>query len=157
MEWFYPTRGRGGAFIGIALVIFVGFLTVRDGGFVWMTSWVLWAIMVPFLVFFWFYNRSTRISAGADWLCYGKNSFIKTYELVKVTATTGGAARYLELKDRHGNEFSTQLNDLQLKGELWDLVYNGILHSVHVHGAETNKMARDFLGLNTPPQHRRQR
>ncbi len=26
LEWFYPTLGRGGAFIGIALVIFVGFL-----------------------------------------------------------------------------------------------------------------------------------
>ena len=39
--------------------------------------------------------------------------------------------------------------------ELWVLVYNGILHSVHVHGAETNKIARNFLGLDIPPQYRR--
>lgn len=155
LEWFYPTAGRGGFFIGIALVIFVGFLTLRDGGFEWMTNWWLWIIMAPFLIFFWLYNRSTRMSAGADWLCYGKKSFIKTYELVQVKATTGGAARYIELKDRHGNILSTQLNDLQLNRELWDLVYNGILHSVHAHGAETNKLARDFLGPNIPPRYRK--
>lgn len=157
LEWFCATTGRGVYFIVLLLVIFIGFLTVRDGGFGWMTHWFLWAIMVPFVAFFWFANRGTRLSAGADWLCYGKKTFIKTYELTKVRATTGGAARYLELEDRRGNKLSAQINDLQLNRELWDLVYNGILHSVYVHEAETNQMAKDFLGLNLPPQYWKQR
>lgn len=157
LEWFCAAPGRGVHFIVILLVIFIGFLTVRDGGFGWATNWVLWAIMAPFVVFVWFANRNTRMSAGADWLCYGKKSFIKTYELTEVKATTGGAARYLELKDRQGNALSVQLNDVQLNRELWDLVYNGILHSVYIHGAETNQLAKDFLGLNLPPQYWQQR
>ncbi len=151
LEWFCPTPGRGGTFVGIALLIFAGFLTIRDGGFGWMAHWFLWAIMAPFLAILWFTNKSTRMSAGSDWIFYGKKSFIKTYELVQVNATAGGAARYLDLKDRHDNTLYVQLNDLQLNRELWDLVYNGILHSVHVNGAETNKMAKDFLGLGIPP------
>ncbi len=154
LEWFHPTPGRGIFFVAITLIIFMVFLTIRDGGFGWMSVWWLWLIMAPFLIFFLLYNRGIRISAGADWLCNGKKSFIKTYDLIHVKATVGGAARYVDLKDRHGNGMHVQLADLQLNRELWDLVYNGIVHSVHVHGAETNKMARDFLGLNIPPQYR---
>ncbi|GAA2339774.1 hypothetical protein GCM10009854_15230 [Saccharopolyspora halophila] len=109
--------------------------------------------MAPFLLFVWLYNRGTRLSAGADWPCLGKKSFIKTYELTEVNATTGGAVRYLELEDARGNKLSVQLGDLQLNRELWDLVYNGILHSVYVRRAETNQMARDFLRLNLQPQY----
>ena len=91
------------------------------------------------------------MSAGADWLAYGKRGFSKTYELTKINVTVGGAAHYLDIEDRHGNAFYGQINDLQLNRELWDLVYLGLLYSVHEGGASTNKMARDYLGLDIPP------
>ena len=155
LEWFYPTKGGSLATGAVGSVIIFTFLTFKDGGLSWAAVWWLWLFIVPWPFIFIFVGHNSSLSAGADWVCGGKRSFVKTYELVQVKATVGGAARSIELKDRHGNTFSSQLDDLQRNRELWDLVYNGILHSVHVHGAETNKMARNFLGLNIPPQYRR--
>ncbi|MHA6797915.1 hypothetical protein [Bounagaea algeriensis] len=157
LEWFYP-RKKDWAIIGSILSgIIIVFLTFKDWGVGWMSVWWLWLFVIPWPFIFMLAGKNLRLSAGADWVCGSQRTFVKTYELVQVKATVGGAARSIELKDRHGNEFSAQLNDIQRNRELWDLVYNGILHSVHVHGAETNKMARDFLGLNMPPQYRPQR
>ncbi|MGH3621326.1 MAG: hypothetical protein ACRDQ5_05975, partial [Sciscionella sp.] len=89
-------------------------------------------------------------SAGADWVAYGK-SFVKIYELTSVEVKIGGAAHYLDIKDRHGSGIYAQVNDLQQNHELWDLVYNGLLHSVHAGKAETNKRAREYLRLDFPP------
>jgi len=37
---------------------------------------------------------------------------------------------------------------IQQNPELWNLVYNGIRHSVHRGGAETNRRALDRLQLH---------
>nr|WP_242687650.1 hypothetical protein [Actinopolyspora sp. BKK2] len=115
-----------------------------------MTTWWLWLFVVLSPVPFLFVGGAIRISAGADWLRYGKNGFVSTYELTAVKITTGGASRHLVLEDKHGNSMDVQLTNLQMNRELWDLVYNGILHSVRGNGAETNKLARTFLDLDNP-------
>ncbi|MBE9376396.1 hypothetical protein IQ251_18245 [Saccharopolyspora sp. HNM0983] len=157
LEWFYP-KSKNSAVSGLILsVIVVVFLMFKDGGVGWMAVWWMWLFILPWPFLFMLTERNVRVSAGADWVCGGKRSFVNTYELTEVTASVSGTARSIELKDRYGNAFSTQLNDIQRNRELWDLVYNGILHSVYLGGAETNKLAKDFLGLNLPPQYWQQR
>ncbi|MCI2423459.1 hypothetical protein MOQ72_39215 [Saccharopolyspora sp. K220] len=155
LEWFYPTRGRALTFGAIAVAIMVAYFTWRDFGFGWMTVWWLWLFIIPWPFIFLLAGRNIRISAGADWLIYGKKGLIKTYELTKVNVTVGGAAHYLDIEDRHGNELYVQINNLQLNRELWDLVYLGLLYSVHEGGASSNEMARNYLGLNIPPHLRK--
>lgn len=91
------------------------------------------------------------MSAGADWLGVGKDIFIKTYELTTVKVFVDGAAHVIDMTDKYGGSVRVKTFALQQNHELWDLVYNGILHSVHVGGAETNKRARDYLLLDFPP------
>jgi len=85
------------------------------------------------------------MSAGADWYKYGRR-YVKTYELtsVKVKGTPGSWA--LDLRDAEGRKVWTQLWRIQQNPRLWDLVYNGIRHSV-CNGAETNRRALDRLQL----------
>lgn len=157
LEWFYPTRGSN-IMIGLLMsLVIVVFLCIRDFGFSWMATWWLWLFVIPWPFFFMLSQRSIRISAGADWLIYNKSGLIKTYELTKVNVKIGGAAHYLDIEDRHGNGISTHVLYFQFNRELWDLVYNGILHSVHEQGAETNQLAKGYLQLDLPPQHREQR
>nr|WP_207631457.1 MULTISPECIES: hypothetical protein [unclassified Actinopolyspora] len=115
-----------------------------------MTTWWLWLFVVPWPFVTLLAGRNTRMSAGADWFRYGKKGFIRTYELTSVKVTTEGASRALRLNDAEQRTLSVQLNDIQRNRELWDLVYNGILHSVRGNGAETNKLARTFLDLDNP-------
>ena len=129
----------------------VGYLTWRDWGFGWMSTWWLWLLIAPWpLLVAWSFG-GYHMSAGADWVNV-RGGFIKTYELVSVKVTTGGGGSYyLDIKDRHGNEVQTQLGMIQQNRALWDLVYNGILHSVHRGHATTNRRALDRLQLMSPP------
>ncbi|WP_344447696.1 hypothetical protein, partial [Kitasatospora nipponensis] len=90
-------------------------------------------------------------SAGADWLAVPDKDYVKTYELTKATVHVDGVAHVIQMVDSSGRSARPRVDDLQANHRLWDLVYNGILHSVHVGGAETNKRARDYLLLDHPP------
>lgn len=129
-------------------VILIGFGTLRDWGIDWMSTWWLWLFVIwpPFV--FYFIGRSVGISAGADWFAV-KNGYVDTYELteVKVVGTSGGLAWDLELQDKSGNELSINLREIQTNRDLWDLVYNGIVYSVHRGSAKTNPHALDKLKL----------
>jgi len=151
LEWFYPdrtTRLISGLFcVALGMAVF----TFKDGGFGWIANIWLWLLLAPWPILFLMTGKNVRMSAGADWLAYGKRAFVKTYELVSVTVVIDGAAHSLKIKDRHGGAIHAQINDLQQNHELWDLVYNGLLHSVHIEKAETNKRAREYLQLDYPP------
>ncbi|NHD18997.1 hypothetical protein G9447_18660 [Actinopolyspora sp. BKK1] len=150
LEWFCPSRGQSFS-IGVTIsLVVLAFGVLRDGGLGWMTTWWLWLFVVPWPFVTLLAGRNTRMSAGADWFRYGKKGFIRTYELTSVKVTTEGASRALRLNDAEQRTLSVQLNDIQRNRELWDLVYNGILHSVRGNGAETNKLARTFLDLDNP-------
>jgi len=83
--------------------------------------------------------------AGANWYKYGRR-YVKIYELtsVKVKGTPGSWA--LDLRDAEGRKVWTELDPIPQNPRLWDLVYNGIRHSVR-NGAETNQRALDRLQL----------
>ncbi|MCA1708285.1 MAG: hypothetical protein LC808_35420, partial [Actinobacteria bacterium] len=131
LEWFQTTRVDAIIPGLIMVLVAIGYLTWRDWGFGWMSTWWLWLIVLVGLPIFYFAIGGHHMSAGADWL-NSRGSFVKTYELTSIKVSTGGGGSYyLNLEDGQGNEVSIQLGVIQQNRALWDLVYNGILHSVH--------------------------
>lgn len=148
LEWYQASR-IDSIMPAVLVSLIIGlFLTLKDFGFEWMGVWWLWAFVLWPAPALFFAIRTHRMSAGADWY-QSRKDYIKTYELVSVKVTTGGAAYYLDLEDTGGRKMSTQLDNIQQNRQLWDLVYNGILHSVHRKGATTNQRAQDHLQLMT--------
>ncbi|WP_246134805.1 hypothetical protein [Prauserella rugosa] len=150
LEWYYPTRtarlvaGLLCTAIGLALYIF-------QGGFSWLGNIWLWLVLAAPPFIFLLVGRTGKVSAGADWLATSDRDYVKLYELVKVTVHVDGVAHVVQLMDSSGRSIRPRIGTLELNHRLWDLVYNGILHSVHVNGAETNKRAREYLQLDHPP------
>ena len=89
--------------------------------------------------------RNSTCAAGAEWFFHG-GRWVRQYELTSVKVKMRFSLRYLRMTDRGGRTVTTFLGDLQTNQELWDLVYNGIRHSVAA-GAETNWVARRALEL----------
>jgi len=147
LEWFQTTT-RDSLIAGILVAVLVAAIfTLKDWGFGWISVWWLWIFVVACPLIFYLYGRGERLAAGADWYKYGRR-YVKTYELtsVKVQGTSAGAAWDLDLEDSSGRKLTTQLGVIQQNPRLWDLVYNGILHSVR-NGAETNRRAVERLQL----------
>lgn len=154
LEWYHGTIDSVWmSSLFVSALCFV-IITLKDWGFEWMGTWQLWLlVLVPaplwaawqiFIVDRW------GISAGADWLAV-KGGHVDLYELteVEVVGTSGGLSWDLELTDRKGSELSINIRELQANQELWNLVYNGILHSVQQGSARTNQKALDKLRLRS--------
>lgn len=150
LEWFQPTsRSAVQAGILIALLV-IGFLTLKDWGFGWIRVWWLWLIVaIPPLPLF-FALRAEKMAAGADWYARGK-SWVDTYHLTSIRLVKAWGSPDLELEDADGRRVSISIADIQRNRELWDLVYNGIRHSVYKGRAAPNQMARDALQLQDVP------
>jgi hypothetical protein len=137
----------------VALFIFVilaGFATLKDWGIGWMRVWWLWlvagglSLLAGLAVW-----SSEGMEAGADWFKYG-GSWVKTYELTEVNLEKSWGSDRLELKDVDGHDLSIKMLNIQINPDLWNLVYNGILHSVHYGGAVANERAVVRLRLDEP-------
>ncbi|OLT38781.1 hypothetical protein BJF85_08580 [Saccharomonospora sp. CUA-673] len=150
MEWHYPSR-ISRVVAGLTCSVLVLAVYIVRLGFDWIDNVWLWILVVgpPFL-FMWIGRRS-KLSAGADWLADSDKRYVKTYRLKRVTVHIDGVAYMVHLVDDEGRGVRPHVSDLQMNHRLWDLVYNGILHSVHVNGAEMNKRAREYLRLDDPP------
>lgn len=146
LEWFQDTRLN--AFMpGVVLALVVaGFLTLRDWGVGWMGTWWLWLFVVPYPLVFFVIGRRQRMAAGADWFSLG-GDWVKTYELISVRVTKAWGSDNLDLVDAASRKVSAKLTTIQQNRELWDLVYNGILHSASTGRASANQQARDRLRL----------
>jgi hypothetical protein len=141
-------ESRRGSIIGIltfALAL-AGILTLTRGTR-WMTHWAVWVFIGVCLVVVYLISRADCFSAGADWVARGKK-WVRVYELVKVTCHSYpyyGAG--VCMRDSGGRKLRYRFIDLSSDRMLWDLTYNGILHSVIAGGAETNWMLRKTLAL----------
>ncbi|MHA6802479.1 hypothetical protein [Salinifilum ghardaiensis] len=80
LEWFYPKSKNSSISGAILSAIVIVFLTIKDTGFSWMAVWWLWLFIVPWPFVLVLTERNTGVSAGADWVCGGKRSFVKTYD-----------------------------------------------------------------------------
>lgn len=140
---------RGAAFMfGVAALI----STWKFGGFGWVSVWYAWAFVIaPFVLHVLYTSWTDVFSAGALWLQY-KSRWVRTYELTEIKLKgRGWGWVYLQVEDRHLQRLWVPMNLLVQNRELWDLVYNGILHSAHTNRVRTNRGARTLLRL--PPDH----
>ncbi|MDV6012294.1 hypothetical protein [Haloechinothrix sp. LS1_15] len=152
LEWDYGSLKRQIEAFFVTMVIFIGFFTVYDlldsdrGMFDWATDRTMWILFVVFSFLFSFGVYIGTVAAGADWLMQRKH-FIKTYELTSIELEPAINKYTFELQDRYGNEVS--VSELALLGNrrLWNLVYNGIRHSV-VNGAYIDSRAISRLQLH---------
>ena len=152
LEWYYPTRGNRWFQTLLVPGIGIALYTLMDWGFDWMRVWYLWVILVACgagMALFVFPTNGT--SAGSDWVSRKTGKILNTYQLTKAKMRAGGNGAWLDLEDSSGNVLFINQGELQRNPALWDLVYNGILHSVHRGGADTNSMAQRRLQLNNPP------
>lgn len=136
----------GAGFLGLLVG---GVLTLKYGGFGWVVDWMNWLailILSTLGVLFTVWGDG-GLAAGADWLRFHKE-WVNTYGLVDVKLGVSRSRDTLVLRDNESREFSMGLKMLQDNPEIWDLVYNGMLHSVHYGGAAVNDRARERLLLD---------
>lgn len=155
-------RGKVAGFLWSAAIIVGGgsILAAVEGDppLAWIQYWQLWVVVVVGSTLMSRPLTYISMSAGADWFqCqivrFGvtvRKKHLDLYQLQKIKGTTGPAALYLELAD------ASDFIDLarvywQSDRRIWDLVYNGILHSVAA-GAEVDRNARGFLELAQVPE-----
>jgi len=133
--------------IGVGGFLFTGFLlSVRDGfQFHWVKYWWAWLILMVagFLIGF-TQRKGSECSVGVEWV-RGRKTWVRTYELVRAKVNVGVGEFYLSMQDRDGRSLSLSVSSLQEDRLIWDLVYNGVLHSVIEGGAETNGQLHRYL------------
>ncbi|TWE13820.1 hypothetical protein [Prauserella muralis] len=144
LEWHYGDRRMQWWFSGVTVVACL-LLAVFKSGWAWAGEWYVWAVLAAFGLIAWILPKGHKISAGADWL-NTRGEIVRIYELtaVKLKGTAGGYN--IHLYDVHGHEADTGLDLMYANRDLWDLVYNGIRHSV-AHGAQTDALTRSKLQL----------
>ncbi|RZS44291.1 hypothetical protein EV193_101166 [Herbihabitans rhizosphaerae] len=126
--------------------IAIVFLILKDWGFAWMIEMrSLWIAVVLMGGLGYLAASSFEMSAGSDWYREHDN-YVKIYELTTVEVTKRVGSWGLKLVDKNGRSVEPGLTAAQLNPKLWDLVYNGILHSV-CDGAEVNYRAVKMLQL----------
>jgi hypothetical protein len=149
LAWYRESRTGAliGAVIAGALVAGLGILT---RGIDSITFWYSWLVLAVVMAVMYAILRGKGYSAGAEWMAT-KDKWVRVYELVEVTAHTSGTGVYVTLKDSGGREVEYKFADLGGSDRLlFDLTYNGILHSVIAGGAKTNPLLHRTLKLPYP-------
>ncbi|OLT40689.1 hypothetical protein BJF85_06100 [Saccharomonospora sp. CUA-673] len=162
-------RGKVAVFAASMAILIVGmtFIQMIDGDgnpFSWMLVWQPWVVYVVGALLITRPATYRVLSAGADWaqlhtITFGvtrRRQVIDLYELHTVSGdvVAGGAGLSLTLESGSGeNAGHIRLVQHEWQGDrrLWDLVYNGILHSVAA-GASVNPNARGMLELALVPE-----
>lgn len=122
----------------------------------WIAYWQAWLVIAVFSALIAAPLTYMVLAVGADyayaelhrWGTVRKRAVVKLYELRKITGRVGtyGAA-YLEVEDdRYG--IDRAIHEWQVDRRMWDLIYNGILHSVAA-GARINTTAWMLLELDS--------
>ncbi|MDZ7918083.1 MAG: hypothetical protein U5O16_40775 [Rhodococcus sp. (in: high G+C Gram-positive bacteria)] len=115
-------------------------------GFDWLTDWFPWTFLSVMSALFFRKLAKDRVIAGARWV-QQRDEWVSTYELAKIRSTTFGLNRAMSIRDTHGNNFVLVLRPTQQNPLLWNLVYNGIAHSVAHGNCDISKAARRILKL----------
>jgi uncharacterized integral membrane protein len=138
---------RAGFWALLLVVVLFSLTTLsnRHGLFYWMRYWPVWLILVAGVVAAGLTIGSDRCSAGADWLKYRK-SWVRTYELTVIMVSYEQGKPALRLTDRDKRVLSITAEMLWSNRLIWDLLCNGIRHSV-AHGAAHNDAATGLFQL----------
>ncbi|MBK1785522.1 hypothetical protein [Prauserella cavernicola] len=129
---------------------------LQDGdlGFLNARFWPLW--LIPIVGAYLMSNpfNIDTVSAGADWVQWSRSrlrrtNHLKTYELTKIRTSYGGGDLYLDLYDDERG-MSRTFAEWHRDRRIWDLVYNGIVHSV-AGGADIRPQDIGVLKLTHHP------
>lgn len=149
LEWYKASRRRS-IISGIGGFVVIGLgAGLLQGSEDWSSAWWLWLFPLAGAILIGITIRVDSCCAGADWFSNGK-AWVSTYQLTSIKITTPANYRELKLVDSAGRSVEIQLMTAQENQALWDLVYNGILHSVTKGDAELNALARKALKLQPP-------
>lgn len=154
LEWFADTRGLLWGAAGFSFILLAAIATWKWGGLGWMKIWYVWLTIIACSGLFLLGRKNMKMTAGADWFSVA-GSWIDTYQLrnIKITESTSLGVNIV-LIDQAEHKIDTKLYYLQKNRKLWDLVYNGILHSIMYNGAAVNRRAADHLELGAVMLHR---
>lgn len=128
----------------------VGVIAMHGFTMRWMGVWWVWVAILLCPVLAYFSLPGTACSAGAEWVRRDRGGWVRLYELTKITAHYRSNALHLDFRDSAGHLMQISSTDLQSNPELWDLVYNGILHSVIAGGAEISGRLHSALQVPRP-------
>lgn len=144
LEWCVESKRTnllGAGFIfSLAIIAFI----IPYRGFDWVSDWFPWCFAAVMTALFYRKISKDQVVAGARWV-QQRDQWVSTYELTKIRSTNVGLKRASSIQDVHGNKFVLVLRDAQQNPLLWDLVYNGIVHSVTSGNCDISKAARRIL------------
>lgn len=154
-------RGKVALFLVSLVLLAAGFSVIRvlsgDPPFAWVAVWPMWLVFLAVAALITRPFTYTVLSAGADWVQYDAYRFgvhrrhhvIKLYALRQVNFGSGPTVMTLGLADDEDN-IGLDRTEWQADRRIWDLVYNGILHSAAT-GAKVSPHARELLELDQIP------
>ncbi|WP_226435131.1 MULTISPECIES: hypothetical protein [Rhodococcus] len=146
LEWDQPTLRDQYFAAAVMAGLSIALISVQ-AGFEWIHWWWYWTIVVTFSWIIFRACGNSWSAAGATWVQW-RSSWVDTYHLTRIQFSADGYARVLRLKDVHGNTIhSFKIHDLQANPDLWDLVYNGILHSVASGNCDIDAKTRRVLKI----------
>ncbi|GLZ56029.1 hypothetical protein [Actinomycetospora sp. NBRC 106378] len=135
--------------LGAAILGFTALLDVRVLGFWWL--WVVFAVVAALGA------RSvsrTYLAAGADYL-QTRRTWVDVYALREITVGVGTGQHWITFLDDQDRRTTAPTNELHANPALWDLVYNGIRHSVaggaRVKGSGARHLRPPARGERPPP------
>jgi hypothetical protein len=146
LAWYRSSRSYAIQLGFLGFIVTAVLLSARDSfQFHWVKYWWAWLVLALAGVLIGLTQRkASECSAGVEWV-RGRKTWVRTYELVKVKVSVGVGQFYLSMRDCDGRSMSLAVAALQEDPLIWDLVYNGVLHSVIAGGAETNGQLHRYL------------
>lgn len=150
LAWYRASRKEALKTAAWGLLILPVLVTMTRLSLDWAQFWQAWIFVPLTMLAVYSTQRTVVVSAGAEWLKHGK-SWVRLYELTDIDAKHRGNDMHVDLTDDAGRTVKCKLIDLQKDQHLWDLVYNGILHSVIAGGATTTGMVHSALEVPRRP------
>lgn len=152
-------RGKVVLLLTSAAILIVGTVAIsvfHSAGLSILTAWPIWLIIAVGVVLISSPFSYFTYAAGADWLMVERSrwgvksrAWIDLYELTKIDASYGGTTFHLWLYDKDMG-LTRSSEELQRDRRIWDLLYNGILHSV-ANGAQVSNQAIGILQIDKTP------
>jgi GMP synthase PP-ATPase subunit len=134
------------AVIWTYVLVMIGIFVIRGFTANWFHFWWIWPAVAGFSLLAYPIVIKEGTAAGAEWVMVNKG-WVRVYELTSIKAYTYSNTLNLHFVDSGGRKLQAGIGRLQDDRRIWDLTYNGILHSVVNNAAETNHLARGTLRL----------
>lgn len=137
--WYQPSRHKQ-AITGLTafFVQIIGLTVLQGFDPSWIAYWPPWAVIIAVSLLMTWMVSTSACSVGADWLKVSRRRWVRLYDLAYVKTAFHNTDLHVEFKDRDGRYLDAKLEDLQQDRGMWDLIYNGILHSIIAGGADAH-------------------